>query len=242
MLEIKNMNVTYPGGVKALRDVNLILEEGRIYGIVGPSGGGKSSLIKGILGLSPTTGKIAFRGEKLKHFAKQMAYIEQEEAIDRNFPLTVYQCVLMGAYPALKWFHRTGLTERKKVLTALKQVSLEDYKNRQIGELSGGQFQRVLIARALVQDPVLLFMDEPFEGIDVHNEEEIVKILKAMAADGKTILISHHGLEKVFDYFDEIIMINKKVIAHGKTKETFTDKNFRETFDIIQSAFFKSQD
>ena len=242
MLEIRNLSVVYQGNVKALSDVNLELREGKIYGIVGPSGSGKSSLVKGILDLVPIKGTVTYRGIELKKLAKETAYVEQKESIDRNFPITVYQCVLMGTYPSLKKFIRPGSKERGSALHAIEQVGLSKYTNRQIGELSGGQFQRVLIARALAQNPTLLFMDEPFEGIDIHNEEIVVEILKGMAKQGKTIMIIHHGLEKVFQYFDEIIMLNQHVIAHGSVEETFTLDHFLKTFGVILPALFQKDD
>lgn len=241
MLEINNLSVTYQGGVKGISNVNLSMEEGKVYGIVGPSGGGKSSLVKGILDLVPNNGSIRFRGKPMKDFAKDTAYVPQKDDLDKHFPLTVFQCVLMGTYPRLKMFQRPGMDERKATLKAIAEVGLSSFKNRQIGELSGGQFQRVLLARALAQNPLLYFMDEPFEGIDMHNEETIATLLKQLAKSGKTIFIIHHGLEKVMEYFDDIIMVNQKIIAHGPTKETFTDNNFKKTFHDMAVPFFNKE-
>ncbi|HTO16857.1 MAG TPA: metal ABC transporter ATP-binding protein [Edaphocola sp.] len=241
MLEIKELSVVYPGGVHAITNVNLSLSEGLVYGVIGPSGGGKSSLIKGILDLVPRKGEVTFRGRKLSDFSKSIAYVEQSDSIDRNFPITVFQCVLMGTYPNLKLFRKSGIQERKATEDAIELLGLSEYKNRQIGELSGGQFQRVLLARALAQNPLLYFMDEPFEGIDVHNESVIVKVIQELAARGKTVFIVHHGLDKVIPYFDELIMVNQKVIAHGTVEKTFTKENFYKTFHNQLPSLFKEE-
>lgn len=233
MLTVKDLTVTYNNGVQAIKNVNLSLEEGKIYGVLGPSGAGKSSFLKGLLNLVPCKGQVHFRGKPIKKFAKETAYVEQKENLDRNFPITAFQCVLLGTYPKLGFFKNPGREEKKAALKALKQVEMSNYKNRQIGELSGGQFQRVLIARALTQNAQLLFLDEPFVGIDVNNEAIVIKLLKKMAADGKTILIVHHNLSKVTDYFEEIILINEKIIAQGSTNEVYTQNNLTKTFKIF---------
>lgn len=233
MLDIKNIKVTYRNGVQALEETNLSLQSGGIYGVLGPSGGGKTSFLKGILDLVPRSGTVRFRGRPIKEFAKRTAYVEQKENLDRNFPLTVFQCVLLGTYPRLGLFKRPGPEEKSAAGEALDQVSLSDFKDRQIGELSGGQFQRVLIARAFVQDADLLFLDEPFVGIDVNNEAEVMELLKEKARAGKTIFIVHHDLNKVLDYFDEVILINEKVIAAGPAEEVYTKENIAKTFKIF---------
>ncbi|MCO5249327.1 MAG: metal ABC transporter ATP-binding protein [Chitinophagales bacterium] len=237
MLRIENMSVIYPNGVRAISDVHLELEEGNIYGIIGPNGGGKSSFLKGILNLVHHTGNVYFNGQSIQNIAKQIAYIEQKENIDKTFPITVYQCVLMGTYPGLGLFKRPGEREKNAVEEALRQLKLYDYKNVQIGELSGGQFQRVLLARALVQESILLILDEPFVGIDINNETIIINQLKELARSGKTILIIHHDMETVEAYFDNLIMINKRVIASGKVSEVFNQENFEETFNNYTPTF-----
>lgn len=233
MLKLENVNVRYPSGVEAVRNVNLSLEEEKIHGIIGPSGGGKSTVLKSILNLVPHTGIVSFRGKPVTDFSKQVAYVQQKEQIDKDFPITVFQCVLLGTYPTLGLFKNPGDKERKLTLQALQNVNLVELKNRQIGELSGGQFQRMLIARAIVQDATLMLLDEPFVGIDVENEAHLVQQLKLLAEVGKTILIVHHDLNKTADYFDEIVLINKRVIAAGSIEQTFTEENIAETYGIF---------
>src|SRR5699024_11016833 len=208
MLITSNLGVKYRNGVEAIKGIDLMLEEGKIYGVLGPSGGGKSSFLKGLLQLVPSSGKVRFRNRPIGDFAQTTAYVEQTENIDRDFPITVLQCVILGTYPSLGLFKRPGKKEKEAAIKALDEVGLSGFKDRQIGQLSGGQFQRVLIARAMVQDATLIFLDEPFVGIDVHNEAALIANLKDLAAQGKTIFIVHHDLSKVKSYFDEVILIN----------------------------------
>lgn len=233
MLVVKDFSVTYQNGVQAIQRVNLSLEEGKLYGIIGPSGAGKSSFIKGMLGVVKSHGEVTFRAQPLKKYSKNIAYIQQKDDLDRHFPITVLQCVLMGTYPQLGIFKRPSSAEKKSAYKALEDVGLKGLENRQIGELSGGQFQRVLIARSLVQNATLFFLDEPFVGIDVHNEAIVIKILKDLVAQGKTVFVVHHGLHKVAEYFDEVILINGEVIAYGNTKETLNRENFNKTFKLF---------
>lgn len=235
MLTIKNLSVQYNNGVSPLTNINLALEEGHLYGIIGPSGAGKSSFLKGILNLVPTTGEVTFRNQKIKDFSKKIAYVEQKENIDRAFPITVFQCVLMGTYPNLGFFHRPGMKEKKATQKAIDYVGLSGFESRQIGELSGGQFQRVLIARSIVQDAEIFFMDEPFVGIDVKNEATIIQLLKKMVEEGKTLFVVHHNLNNVKNYFDRVILINGEIIAFGKTEEVFTNQNIIKTYKLVDS-------
>lgn len=235
MLIASNLGVKYRNGVEAVKDVDLTLEEGKIYGVLGPSGGGKSSFLKGMLQLVSNSGKVRFRNKPIGDFAKSTAYVEQKENIDRDFPITALQCVLLGTYPALGLFKRPGQKEKEAALQALEEVGLGELKNRQIGELSGGQFQRVLIARAMVQDATLIFLDEPFVGIDVQNEADLITHLKNLAARGKTIFIVHHDLSKVKSYFDEVILINGEVVAAGPLDEAYTQENIAKTFNFRQN-------
>ncbi len=233
MLKVENLNVIYPGGYRALEGVDLDLKEGKVYGILGPSGSGKSSFLKGILGLAPASGKVSFHGRPIKDFAKKTAYLEQKENIDKTFPITAFQCVLMGTYPALGFLKKPGKAEKVAALEALDRVQMADFKDRQIGELSGGQFQRVLIARALVQNAELIFLDEPFVGLDIQNEATVIQLLKTMAAAGKSVFVVHHNLDTVVDYFDEVILINKTLIANGPVDEVFTKNNIARTYDMF---------
>ncbi|HLW14574.1 MAG TPA: metal ABC transporter ATP-binding protein [Flavobacteriaceae bacterium] len=238
MLEIQNLSVVYSNGVEALSDVNLQLNAGSIYGIIGPNGAGKTTFVKGILGIVPAHGKVTYKGKSIKSWAKQTAYVEQKKNLDLDFPISVLDCVLLGTYPKLRFFEKPGATEKAAARKAIQQVGLTDQENRQIGELSGGQFQRVLIARTIVQDADLIFLDEPFVGVDVNSEAIIIDLLKQLVAEGKTIFMVHHDLSKVRDYFEKVILINKKVIAHGPTEKAFTKENLIKTFDVLDNPLF----
>lgn len=239
LVQVRDLNVIYANGVKALRNVSLNIPGGVVAGILGPNGGGKTTFIKGLLGLVPAKGEVLYKDQAIKKKSKNIAYVQQKQEIDMDFPISVFQCVLMGTYPKLGLFRRPGKAEKEKALQALKVVGLENYKNYQIGELSGGQFQRVLFARILVQDADLIFLDEPFVGIDVRSEAIIIQEIKKLAEKGKTILIVHHDLNKVRAYFDQVILINKTLIASGKTEEVYTKENLKKTFEFIDNPLFQ---
>lgn len=230
MLEIKNLSVTYPNNVKALEDVTVSIPAGKLVGVIGPNGAGKSTLLKGALGMVSRSGSVTFKGQPIEDFQKRIAYVEQKGNLDMDFPITVLQCVLLGTYPKLGWFTRPGAKERKIAEDALERVGMEKFENRQISELSGGQFQRVLIARTLAQDTELIFLDEPFSGIDIKSEGIIMEQLFELRDQGKTILIVHHDLAKVGHYFDGLILLNQKLIASGKVDEVMTSENLSEVF------------
>lgn len=207
MIKIEHLNVFYSEN-KALTDVQLKLESGGIIGMIGPNGAGKSILIKAILNIIPYSGKVLIEGKESKNFLKNIAYVEQKSNIDLTFPITVKECVSLGTYTGLKLFQKVGSKEWLRVAQALEKVNLSEYANRQIGELSGGQFQRVLLARCLVQEADYIFLDEPFVGIDSVSEKIIMDILQDLKEQGKLILIVHHDLSKVKVYFDELIILN----------------------------------
>lgn len=238
MLEVQDLKVVYSNGVEALSGVNLQLEPGGIYGVIGPNGAGKTTFVKGILGIVPTFGKVRYKGKPLSYWAKQTAYVEQKRNLDLDFPINVLHCVLLGTYPKLGFFKNPGTKEKEAARKAIEQVGLAGLEDRQIGELSGGQFQRVLIARTIVQDPDLIFLDEPFVGVDVNSEAIIIKLLKQLAKEGKTIFMVHHDLSKVHQYFEKIILINKTVIAYGKTEDVFTKENLKRAFNIFDNPLF----
>ncbi|KZK07733.1 Manganese ABC transporter ATP-binding protein SitB [Lactococcus cremoris] len=229
MIKIEHLNVFYSEN-KALTDVQLKLESGGIIGMIGPNGAGKSTLIKAILNIIPYSGRILIEGKESKKFLKNIAYVEQKSNIDLTFPITVKECVSLGTYTGLKLFQKVGSKEWLRVAQALEKVNLSEYANRQIGELSGGQFQRVLLARCLVQEADYIFLDEPFVGIDSVSEKIIMDILQDLKEQGKLILIVHHDLSKVKVYFDELIILNKEIIAYGKVKESFTHENLKKAY------------
>ena len=229
MVDIKNLTVTYKD-TPALENINVKLSKSKIIGIVGPNGAGKSTLIKAILNIIPSKGIVTIDDKVSKEQLSNVAYVEQKIKIDYTFPIKVRECVSLGIYPKIGLFKKLKKEDWKKVDYAIKLVGLEEYSNRQISELSGGQFQRVLIARCLVQEAKYIFLDEPFIGIDSVSEEIIMNTLRKLRDNGHTILIVHHDLRKVHAYFDEVLLLNKKLISYGSTKETFTRENLTNTY------------
>ena len=222
-IEIKNLTVAYGENI-ALEDFNLDVEIGSLMALVGPNGAGKSTLIKTILKfLKQITGEI-------KISKKSLAYVPQRNSVDWDFPTTLFDVVEMGCYGRVGLFKRVNKEEKVKVLKAIEQVGMLDFKDRQISELSGGQQQRAFIARALVQEADIYLMDEPFQGVDSTTEKSIVDILKKLKSDGKTLLVVHHDLQTVPTYFESVTFINKTVIASGKVKEVFTQENIDKTY------------
>ena len=229
MIEIENLTVTYKD-TPALDNINVTLSKSKIIGIVGPNGAGKSTLIKAVLNIIPSKGIIKIDNKLSKDQLGSVAYVEQKINIDYNFPIKVRECVSLGIYPKIGLFKNLNKSDWQKVDEALKLVGLEEFSNRQISELSGGQFQRVLMARCLVQEAKYIFLDEPFVGIDSVSEEIIMNTLRKLRDNGHTILIVHHDLRKVHAYFDEVLLLNKKLISYGNTKETFTRENLTRTY------------
>ena len=229
MIEMKNLSVSYQGQL-ALEPTSLTIKGPTITGIIGPNGAGKSTLIKGMLGIVESEGQTFLDRKPMKQELNKIAYVEQKIHIDYHFPIKVKECVSLGLYPKIKLFQRLKASDWEKVARALKIVGLEEFAERQISQLSGGQFQRVLIARCLVQEADYIFLDEPFVGIDSVSEEIIMKTLRQLRKAGKTILIVHHDLSKVVTYFDQVLLLNKKVIAFGSTESTFTKENMQQTY------------
>ena len=222
-IEIRNLTVAYGENI-ALENLNLDVEAGSLMALVGPNGAGKSTLIKTILKfLKQITGEIKIN-------AKTLAYVPQRNSVDWDFPTTLFDVVEMGCYGRVGFFKRVSTEEKQKVLKAIEQVGMLDFKDRQISELSGGQQQRAFIARALVQEADIYLMDEPFQGVDSTTEKSIVDILKKLKSDGKTLIVVHHDLQTVPTYFETVTFINKSVIASGKVKEAFTQENIEMTY------------
>ncbi|AME09922.1 MULTISPECIES: metal ABC transporter ATP-binding protein [Gemella] len=229
MIEIKNLSVTYKL-VPALDNVSLNITKSNIIGIIGPNGAGKSTLLKAMLGIINFTGNVNIDNKDINLSLKNIAYVEQKINIDYTFPIKVKECVSLGLYPKIKLFHGLKSEDWKKVKKALEIVNLTEFADRQISELSGGQFQRVLIARCLVQEADYIFLDEPFVAIDSVSEDIIMNTLRELKAQGKTILIVHHDLSKVKSYFDKILILNKQLIAFGNTDDTFTKENLKRAY------------
>ena len=225
-IEIKNLTVAYGENI-ALEDLNLNIEVGSLMALVGPNGAGKSTLIKTILKfLKQITGEIKIN-------AKTLAYVPQRNSVDWDFPTTLFDVVEMGCYGRVGLFKKVNKEEKQKVLKAIEQVGMLEFKDRQISELSGGQQQRAFIARALVQEADIYLMDEPFQGVDSTTEKSIVEILKKLKSEGKTIIVVHHDLQTVPTYFESVALINKAVIVSGKVSEVFTQENIDVTYRKI---------
>lgn len=227
---VEDLSVAYRGKL-ALKKINLTLSLGKLTGIVGPNGAGKSTLMKGILELVKLqSGEIIYGKRPLIKERKKIAYVEQRQDIDLSFPIDVFGVVLFGTYPHLKIFQRPGKKEKQFAAECLEKVGLSEFADRQISELSGGQLQRVFIARALAQKAEWILLDEPFAGIDATSEKIIIQLLKNLRNEGKSIVIVHHDLHKVNEYFDEIILLNKELIAAGPVEQTYTIKNMEKTY------------
>lgn len=229
-LSVDDLTVAY-NSKPAIWDVDLDVPEGVLMAIVGPNGAGKSTFIKAVLNLIPkSAGTAHFYGKPYEKARSLVGYVPQRGSVDWDFPTSVIDVVTMGLYGKLGWFRRPGRKERDLALHALDQVGMADFAERQISQLSGGQQQRTFLARALVQDAQIYFMDEPFAAVDAVTERAIVAILRQLRESGKTVLVVHHDLQTVEDYFDWVTLLNVEVIASGATTTTFTQDNLRKTY------------
>lgn len=199
--------------------------------VVGPNGAGKSTLIKAIMGLVPVTaGSVEIYGKKYSKQRKIVAYVPQRGSVDWDFPTNALDVVEMGLYGKLGWIKRPNKDTKQKAKECLRQVGLEEYEDRQIGQLSGGQQQRVFLARALAQDASIYLMDEPLNGVDAVTEETILTILERLRKSGKTIIMVHHDLQTVDRYFEWVVLLNRELVTHGKTKAVFTQQNLEKAY------------
>ncbi len=244
-LEIQHLTVNYDK-TPVLWDVNLSIPAGALVGIVGPNGAGKSTLMKSALGLvKPLSGKVEFFGMPLKKVRKRVAYVPQRESVDWDFPVTVFDLVLMGRYGRLGLFHRPRGADKAAAARYLQLVGMEEFSDRQISQLSGGQQQRVFLARALLQEADLYFMDEPFAGVDLATEKVIVDLLHRLRDEGKTVLVVHHDLNTVESYFDRVILLNMRLIASGPTDVCFNAQNlhaaYGKNYALLDEALKLSQ-
>lgn len=229
---IKIFDLTVSYDLKpVLWDIDLEIPLGALVAVVGPNGAGKSTLIQAILGLvKRVSGEVSFLGKPYQSVQKRIAYVPQRGSVDWDFPTTVEDVVLMGRYGHIGWIKRPTKKDREKVVDALKKVDMLEFKHRQISELSGGQQQRVFLARALVQEADIYLMDEPFVGVDAKTEKAIVLLLKELKDDNKTVLVVHHDLQTVKEYFDYVTLLNRKVIAFGRVEDVFTDELVKKTY------------
>ncbi len=229
-LAVDDLTVAY-NSKPAIWDVDLQIPEGVLNAIVGPNGAGKSTLIKAVLNLIPrAAGTATFYGKPYEQARSLVGYVPQRGSVDWDFPTSVIDVVTMGLYGKLGWFRRPGRKEREQAMHALDQVGIADFADRQISQLSGGQQQRTFLARALVQDAHIYFMDEPFAAVDAVTERAIVAILRELRQRDKTVIVVHHDLQTVPEYFDWVTLLNVEVIASGPTETTFTPENLRKTY------------
>ena len=230
MITIKNIGVSYAMQPHVLKDCNATIEGPTITGIIGPNGAGKSTLLKAILGLIQSSGEILIDGEPTKKVLQKIAYVEQKSQIDFTFPITIRECVALGRTVKKKPLQRLTKEDWEKVDAAIEEVGLTDLASRQIGALSGGQFQRVLLARCMVQEAQYIFLDEPFVGIDMLSEKVIMTIIRKWKEEGKTILMVNHDLSKVKEYFDQVILVKHAIVASGKTEDVFIKKYLDDVY------------
>jgi manganese/iron transport system ATP-binding protein len=238
--------VTYPNGHTALRGASFRLEGGTICALVGVNGSGKSTLFKALMGfVTPTTGRVEINGRPVSAAQKQswVAYVPQAEEVDWTFPVSVHDVVMMGRYGYMNFLRIAKAADRAAVEESLRRVGMWDYRDRQIGELSGGQKKRVFVARALAQRGRVILLDEPFTGVDVKTEEAIVTLLRELRDEGRLILVSTHNLGSVPEFCDQVVLINRTVLAYGPTAQVFTAENLTQAFggalrhfDLAQST------
>lgn len=217
IISITDLQVAYQNNV-VLDEVTVEIPEGQITGIIGPNGSGKTTLLKSIMGLIPTEkGTIRIFGQQLDTIRKELAYVPQRESVDWNFPASVFDVVAMGRLNTRKWWKRLNQEDLTIINKALEQVQLTEFRDRQIGQLSGGQQQRVFLARALAQQAQIILMDEPFVGVDMVSQSAILDVLFELREQGKSMIIVHHDLLTVSNYFDYAILLNNKIVATGPT-------------------------
>ena len=229
-IEVSDLTIAYKDK-PVLWDVDMDVPAGILMAIIGPNGAGKTTMIKSILGLiKPAAGQVLVYGKSYVEQRHLVGYVPQRGSVDWDFPTSVLDVVMMGRYGALGWLKRPGATERAAALDALDKVGMKSFAERQISQLSGGQQQRVFLARALVQDAQLYFMDEPFQGVDATTERAIVTLLQELRSAGKTVVVVHHDLQTVPEYFDWVTMLNVRRIASGPVREVFTEQNLRQTY------------
>lgn len=239
-IHVEDLTVAY-SDQPVLWDVDVDVPQGVLMAIVGPNGAGKTTLMRALMGLlKPLAGHIYVFGEPVRRGRRYFGYVPQRAGLDWDFPLTVLDMVMMGAYGRIGWVRRPGKAERVAALEALERVDMSAYADRHIGKLSGGQQQRVLIARALVQDADIYLMDEPFQGVDAVTERAIVDLLKELRTGGKTVVVVHHDLQTVAEYFDQVMLLNVRCIGVGAVADVLNEENLRATYGG-RTAFLPGQ-
>jgi len=229
-LSIHAMTVAYHRK-PVLWDVDYDAPSNQLIAIVGPNGAGKSTLIKACLGLVPrASGQVEFWGKPFRAARSRVGYVPQRESVDWDFPVSVLDVVCMGRYRKIGWCRPVTRSHKDAALACLERVGMRAYAKRQISQLSGGQQQRVFLARALAQEADLYFMDEPFAGVDAATERAIVEVLRELRSQGKTVIVVHHDLQTVREYFDQVLLLNMRVVAAGAVDEVFTQENLVKTY------------
>lgn len=229
-LSISHLTVRYQTE-PVLWDISASIPQGTLVAVVGPNGAGKTTFIKAILNLiTPDAGTVSFFGGTYKEQSQRIAYVPQRLSVDWDFPANVLDVVLMGRYAHMGWFKRPSAADYDAAWLALEQVQLTHYAYRHISQLSGGQQQRVFLARALVQNADIYLMDEPFAGVDMATEQTIVALLRTLRTQGKTIIVVHHDLQTLQDYFDWLLLLNIKLIACGPINQVLHADNLHATY------------
>lgn len=214
-----------------LWEVNLQIPPGKLVGLVGPNGAGKSTMLKAIMGLMPLlSGNVQIFGKPYAEVRERVAYVPQRESVDWDFPASVLDVVLMGFYGRIGWFGRITRQHQQQAMEALERVGMAEFAQRQISQLSGGQQQRTFLARALIQPADLFLLDEPFAAVDASTEQALVNIMRALQQAGKTIIVVHHDLHTVPEYFDYLVLLNMRVVAAGPMESTFHQENLQKTY------------
>ena len=229
-LAVSGLTVSY-GGKPVVFSVDATFPEGSMTAIVGPNGAGKSTLMKAILGIVPRlSGHVDLGGRPYRPGRDRIAFVPQRASVDWDFPARVIDVVTMGLYRDVGLLGRIGALGRARAAECLARVGMQDFADRQIGQLSGGQQQRVFLARALAENADILMLDEPFAGVDAATERAIVAVLRALKAEGRTVISVHHDLATVGEYFDRVLLMNLRRIAEGPVEEVFTTEALQETY------------
>ena len=230
VVDVRDLSAGYNGHA-ALEHVSFTIEPGCLAGLVGPNGSGKSTLLKVMLGLhKPWSGEVLIFGHSERPTHGHVGYTPQTELVDWTFPVTVMDVVLMGRYGKLGLVRRPGRRDRELATAAIERVRLADRARRQIGELSGGEQRRALIARALAQEADLLLLDEPLAGLDATAQHDLLRLLEELRTEGKTLFVATHDLSCVAADFDHAVLLNCRVVAFGRPADVFTEENLSDAF------------